>query len=40
VPELPGDGNWVHCIALHSRGNMYLGDIIGRRAQKFVMKRP
>jgi sugar lactone lactonase YvrE len=38
--ERPGDVNWVHCIALDSRGNMYLGDIIGRRAQKFVMKRP
>jgi sugar lactone lactonase YvrE len=38
--ERPGDVNWVHCIALDSRGNMYLGDIIGRRAQKFVRKRP
>jgi hypothetical protein len=38
--ERPGEVNWVHCIALDSAGNMYLGDIIGRRAQKFVMKAP
>jgi sugar lactone lactonase YvrE len=38
--ERPGDVNWVHCIAVDSRGNLYLGDIIGRRAQKFVMKTP
>jgi sugar lactone lactonase YvrE len=38
--ERPGEVNWVHCIALDSRGNMYLGDIIGRRAQKFVLKTP
>lgn len=38
--ERPGEVNWVHCIALDSAGNMYLGDIIGRRAQKFVMRPP
>lgn len=38
--ERPGEVNWVHCIALDSRGNMYLGDIIGKRAQKFVLKTP
>jgi hypothetical protein len=38
--ERPGEVNWVHCIAMDSRGNMYLGDIIGRRAQKFVMRTP
>jgi outer membrane protein assembly factor BamB len=38
--ERPGEVNWVHCIAFDSRGHMYLGDIIGRRAQKFVMKTP
>lgn len=38
--ERPGDVNWVHCIAFDSKGNMYLGDIIGRRAQKFVVRTP
>ena len=38
--ERPGEVNWVHCIALDSQGNMYLGDIIGRRAQKFVLRPP
>ncbi|MBI2808269.1 MAG: hypothetical protein HYX68_25055 [Planctomycetes bacterium] len=36
--ERPGEVNWVHCIAFDSTGNMYLGDIIGRRAQKFVFR--
>jgi DNA-binding beta-propeller fold protein YncE len=34
--EKPGECNWVHCIAVDSRGNLYVGDIIGKRAQKFV----
>ena len=34
--EQPGECNWVHSIALDSNGNVYLGDIIGQRAQKFV----
>jgi DNA-binding beta-propeller fold protein YncE len=38
--ERPGEVNWVHAIALDSRGNLYLGDIIGRRAQKFVLREP
>jgi len=38
--ERPGDVNWVHCIAFDSKGSMYLGDIIGRRAQKFVIRTP
>lgn len=38
--ERPGEVNWVHAIALDSQGNMYLGDIVGRRAQKFVLKQP
>ena len=36
--EKPGDLNWVHCLAFDSRGNIYAGDIIGKRAQKFVRK--
>src|SRR5262249_10032693 len=38
--ERPGEVNWVHCIAFDSKGNMYLGDINGKRAQKFVLKTP
>jgi DNA-binding beta-propeller fold protein YncE len=34
--ERPGELNWVHCLAIDSRGNIYAGDIIGKRAQKFV----
>ena len=36
--ERTGEVNWVHCIAFDSGGNMYLGDIIGRRAQKFALR--
>jgi DNA-binding beta-propeller fold protein YncE len=38
--ERPGEVNWVHAIAVDSRGNLYLGDIVGKRAQKFVMRAP
>jgi hypothetical protein len=31
--------NWVHGIALDSKGNIYAGDIKGHRVQKFVRKR-
>jgi len=34
--EQPGEVNWVHGIALDSKGNVYLGDIVGKRVQKFV----
>ncbi|NOX55526.1 MAG: hypothetical protein GXP27_14035 [Planctomycetes bacterium] len=34
--ERPGELNWVHGIAVDSKGNIYAGDIIGRRVQKFV----
>jgi hypothetical protein len=37
--EHPGELNWVHCLAVDSQGNIYAGDIIGKRAQKFVLKR-
>ena len=33
--EQPGELNWVHAMAFDSKGNLYLGDIIGRRIQKF-----
>ena len=32
----PGDGIGIHCIAQDSKGNLYIGDIYGERAQKFV----
>jgi DNA-binding beta-propeller fold protein YncE len=37
--EQPGDLNWVHAVAVDSGGNLYLGDIIGKRAQKFVLRQ-
>ncbi|MFO0956572.1 MAG: peptidyl-alpha-hydroxyglycine alpha-amidating lyase family protein [Isosphaeraceae bacterium] len=36
--EQPGDCIWVHCLAIDSQGNLYLGDIRGQRAQKFTRK--
>jgi len=33
--ERPGELNWVHGMGVDSRGNVYLGDIQGKRAQKF-----
>ena len=38
--ERPGEVNWVHGMAFDSAGNMYLGDIIGKRAQKFTLQLP
>ena len=35
--EKPGELNWVHALALDSKGNIYAGDINGKRAQKFVL---
>jgi len=34
--EKPGECNWVHAIAPDSKGNLYVGDIVGKRVQKFV----
>ena len=34
--ERPGECNWVHAIAADSHGNLYAGDIMGKRLQKFV----
>jgi hypothetical protein len=36
--EQPGELNWLHGVALDSRGNLYACDIQGKRAQKFVRK--
>jgi DNA-binding beta-propeller fold protein YncE len=38
--EKSGELGWVHCIAVDSKGNIYLGDIQGKRAQKFVRRAP
>jgi hypothetical protein len=38
--EQPGQCNWVHAIALDSQGSIYVGDITGKRAQKFVKVKP
>ncbi len=36
--EKPGECNWVHGVAVDSKGNLYVGDIQGRRVQKFVRR--
>ncbi len=36
--EKPGELNWFHALALDSQRNLYCGDIIGQRLQKFVRK--
>ena len=38
--EQPGELNWVHAVAGDAQGNLYAGDILGRRAQKFVRRPP
>jgi DNA-binding beta-propeller fold protein YncE len=37
-PGKSGELDWVHAIAFDSKGNLYLGDIQGKRAQKFIRK--
>jgi len=34
--EQPGQCNWLHAVAVDSQGNLYAGDINGKRIQKFV----
>lgn len=36
----PGELTWVHGIAVTSNGDLYLGDITGRSAQKFARIAP
>jgi len=38
--EQPGQLNWVHAIALDKDGNLFLGDITGKRLQKFNRRLP
>jgi sugar lactone lactonase YvrE len=37
--EQAGDLNWFHAVALDHEGNLFAGDIIGKRVQKFARKR-
>ena len=39
VGRKPGECDWVHAVAVDSKGNLYCGDIKGKRAQKFVPKK-
>ncbi len=34
--ERPGECNWAHGVAVDPTGTIYVGDIAGRRAQKFI----
>jgi sugar lactone lactonase YvrE len=36
--EKPGELNWVHCLAFDSAGDLYCGDIVGKRLQKFLLR--
>jgi len=36
--EKPGELDWLHNAAVDSHGNLYVGDIKGKRVQKFVRK--
>jgi DNA-binding beta-propeller fold protein YncE len=38
--ERPGEVNWVHALAVDSRGHLYLGDIKGKKAQRFLLRQP
>lgn len=35
----PGELNLVHCLAVDKTGNIFCGDILGKRAQKFVLQK-
>lgn len=36
--ERPGEVNWLHGVAVDSQGNLYVGDILGKRAQKLLRR--
>ncbi|MBI1324446.1 6-bladed beta-propeller [bacterium] len=38
IGRKPGQLEWVHAMAVDGEGNLYLGDIRGRRAQRFVLR--
>ena len=35
----PGELSWVHGLAVDAEGNLYLGDIMGQRAQRFLLTK-
>lgn len=35
----PGELSWVHGLAVDTRGNLYLGDIMGQRVQRFLLTK-
>ncbi|MBP90569.1 MAG: hypothetical protein CMJ64_28310 [Planctomycetaceae bacterium] len=35
----PGELSWVHGLAIDAQGNLYLGDIMGQRAQRFLLTK-
>lgn len=37
-PGKPGELDWVHSIAVDSQGAIYLGDIQGKRVQRFLLR--
>lgn len=39
-PGKPGETDWVHAIAVDRQGDLYLGDVQGKRAQKFRLRQP
>lgn len=36
--ERPGEVNWLHGVDVDSKGNLYVGDIMGKRAQKLLRR--
>lgn len=38
--NVPGEVDWLHAIGVDSKGNLYVGDIMGKRAQKLVRQAP
>ena len=40
MPGNPGEVDWVHAIAVDRQGDVYLGDVQGKRAQKFQLRQP
>jgi sugar lactone lactonase YvrE len=38
--EHPGELDWLHALAVDTKGNLYAGDIKGQRAQKFLRLGP
>jgi streptogramin lyase len=40
VGDGPGQFNWVHAVAVDSRGNLFCGDYHGKRVQKLVPVPP